>query len=212
MPELAGLTLVPVGERQPHGLLVPAVHPLVAAVAADQQQSDADRLEDRLQGLPLVLDLRGGRLEPLLVLLLLGHVEDLRDEVQRVAVGPAHQRHREVTPDHVSVRVQVALAQPVGVDLPGQRPVEEREVGVEVVDVGELLEAPLGEVSASYPSISDIAWLTISSRPSRPTIAIPIGECCSVRRHRSALTEALSIRHLLGAANGRVPPPRQRTT
>ena len=93
VPELSRLAVVPVREGQAHRLPVSAVHPLVAAVAADQQQSDAHRLEDRLEGLVLALDLCAGRLQPLLVSPLLGHVEDLRDEMNRAAVLAPQQCH-----------------------------------------------------------------------------------------------------------------------
>ena len=95
----------------------------------------------------LVLDLRPGRLEPLLVLVLLGHVEDLRDEVERLAVRSAHHSHREIAPDDVPVRVQIALAHAVAVDLSGHSPVEHHQVAVEVLGMGDLLEAHAGTVA-----------------------------------------------------------------
>jgi len=62
--------------------------------------------------------------------------------VERATVRSADQRDRQVAPDDLPVRVKVALAEPVGVDLAGQCLVEQLEVGIEVLVVGELLEAP----------------------------------------------------------------------
>ena len=46
----------------------------------------------------------------------------------------------------VPVGVQVALAHPVAGDLPGHQLLEEVQVGVEVVGVGELLEVELEQL------------------------------------------------------------------
>jgi hypothetical protein len=50
-----------------------------------------------------------------------------------------------------SLRVQVALAQPVGVDLACHGLIEQLDAGVEVLGMGELLEPPLGEFGGVVP-------------------------------------------------------------
>ena len=144
--ELAGVTVVTVGERQAHRLLVAAVGPLVAAVGVDEQQPDVDGVEDGLEGAALGLELGDRALEMGAALVILADVEDLGDEVPGLAGVVAHERHREVAPHHAPVRAQVALEDAVAVDLPGQRPLELRQVGVEVVGVRDLLEGGGPEV------------------------------------------------------------------
>lgn len=144
--ELARVTVVAVGERQAHRLLVAAVGPLVAAVGVDEQQADVDGVEDGLEGAALGLELGDRALEVFAALVLLADVEDLGDEVLGLAGVVPHERHRQVAPHHAPVRAQVALEDPVAVDLPGQRPLELRQVGVEVVGVRDLLEGAGPEV------------------------------------------------------------------
>lgn len=67
-------------------------------------------------------------------------VFDLGDEVHRLALLVADQRHREVDPDDVPVGVEVALLHRVAGDLALEGLPHEREVGVEVLRVGDVLE------------------------------------------------------------------------
>ena len=81
-------------------------------------------------------------LEPqlLLELLALGDVLDLADEVKRPAVLVGRERHREQHPDHAAVGVQVALVHLVGQAPAGEHVLHQREIVVEVVRVGDVLE------------------------------------------------------------------------
>ena len=63
----------------------------------------------------------------------------------------AHQRHRQVWPRGVPVGVEVALAHPVAGDLAGDQLLEQVEVGLEVVRVGDALEGELVQLFRGVP-------------------------------------------------------------
>ena len=138
--DLAGLTLVTVGEGQRHEVAVPPVHRLVVSRRVDEEQPDVDGVVDRLGHQPLEVDRRLRGRQPLPRLLAVGDVHDLGDEVERDAVVVAQQRDRDVTPHHAAIGVQVALEQAVRRPVARQRLLEVLEVELEVVGVRDLVE------------------------------------------------------------------------
>jgi hypothetical protein len=70
-----------------------------------------------------------------------GEVLNLRDEVQRLALQIARERHRQQRADHVPARVQVALLQLIVADLTDEQPLHVLGVERQVVGVGDLLQA-----------------------------------------------------------------------
>ena len=137
---LPGLAEVTLGEGEVEELAVPAVGGEVAAAGIDLQQPDGDALEDRLGRTTIRLGrgLRG--VEPLDEGLPLAEVDDLGDEVDRGAERVAQEGDREVADQDAAVGAEVALGDPVGADLPGERLLEQAQVGVEVLGMGDVLE------------------------------------------------------------------------
>jgi len=73
-------------------------------------------------------------------------VLDLRDEVERAAGHVADERDRQQHPDERAVRADVALLELVGPARPAQHVAGERDVGVAVVGMRDVLERERGEV------------------------------------------------------------------
>ena len=125
---LAGASVVPTREGDVEKLLLAPVVRRVGAVGVDQQQAHRHALEERLR---LALDVVGGllgRVEALDERVPLGAVGDLGDEVDRLAVGVAQQRHGEVGDEGAAVGADVALGDPVGADLTRERPLDQAQV------------------------------------------------------------------------------------
>ena len=82
---------------------------------------------------------------------MLGHVDDLGDEVLDPAVGVTHADERQVAVHHRAVRAQVTLREPVAVARAVDDLVDEGGVDGEVVGVGQLLPGrrPQGRLVAA---------------------------------------------------------------
>ena len=84
--------------------------------------------------------------QPLVDLLLLADVLDLRDEVERRACLVAHQRNAQERPDVVAVGVPVALLDRIRLALAGEQRAHVVEVDVEILRMRERLERGLEQL------------------------------------------------------------------
>ncbi len=71
----------------------------------------------------------------------LGRVLELADEVRGLSAFVAHERHRQLDPDHAAVPTQTAILQPARADLRDDDPPHLLERGFHVVGMRELREA-----------------------------------------------------------------------
>ena len=122
------------------------------------QVERADERDERQLLDQRAVALLGLRQPPLAVLqrllgeLALGDVLHLRDEVERpVALLGPDERDAQVHPDRMAERVHVALLALEAADLARERLGAERDPGLEILGVGELLLRPLQEVVGLVP-------------------------------------------------------------
>ena len=79
-------------------------------------------------------------------------VLDLRDEVQRLPFGVAHQRDGQQRPNGLAVAADIAFLHGVAADVAVEQIVQLAEIGVEVVRVGDLLK---GQAIESFGRIAE---------------------------------------------------------
>ena len=113
-------------------------------------------------------------------------VLDVDDEVDRLTIGVAHQRARDLGPDEPSASGEVDLLHRVALGLPVEQGCDLLAVGIEVLRVRDRLEGEGQELLLGIARDLRSERLTFRKAPSRSTSAMPIGASAKARSKRSS--------------------------